>query len=162
MKELKKTQIDIAVTVESGINCSKVPQTVNIINEVPEGEFIVTVDVKQISIVFKNILTNAIQAMGNKGTIRITAHKSGDKCVEVSFKDSGHGITQENLKKIFQPFFGTKTSGFGFGLALCKIIMEKHGGDITAQSEAGKGATFIVRLPAPARPAGGDRHGFPC
>ncbi|MFQ5686290.1 MAG: sensor histidine kinase [Candidatus Scalindua sp.] len=155
MKELKKAQIDIAVAVEGGINSSTVPQTVNIINEVPEGKFIVTVDVKQISTVFKNILANAREAMDNEGTIRITAHKSEDKWVEVSFQDSGPGITQEDLKKIFQPFFGTKTSGFGFGLALCKTIMEKHGGEIMAQSEEGKETTFIVRLPA-------DRHGFPC
>ena len=162
MKELEKTQIDITAAIESGINISKMPQTVKVISKVPEGEFIVTVDVKQISIVFENILTNAIQAMDNEGTIRITAHKSGDKWVEVSFQDSGPGIAQENLKKIFQPFFGTKASGFGFGLALCKTIMEKHGGDITVQSEVGKETTFIVRLPAPACPAGGDRHGLPC
>ncbi|MGR3302757.1 MAG: sensor histidine kinase, partial [Candidatus Scalindua sp.] len=156
MRELDKTQIDIAVAIESGISISKMPQTVKVISKVPEGEFIVTVDVKQISIVFKNILINAIEAMDNGGTIWITAHKSGDKWVEISFKNSGHGITQENLKKIFQPFFGTKKSGFGFGLALCKTIMEKHGGDITAQSEEGKDTTFVVRLPAPCRT---DRRG---
>ncbi|MGR3293085.1 MAG: histidine kinase dimerization/phospho-acceptor domain-containing protein, partial [Candidatus Scalindua sp.] len=91
MKELEKTQIDIAAAVENGINSSKIPQTVKVISKVPEGEFIVTVDVKQISIVFENILTNAIQAMDNEGTIWITAHKSGDKWVEVSFQDSGPG-----------------------------------------------------------------------
>ncbi len=147
MRELTMAQVDIAVAVADGINSSKVPQTVNVINEVPDGEFIVTIDTKQASIVFKNILANAIEAMDNEGTIRITAHQSGDKWVDISFQDSGPDITQENLNKVFQPFFSTKTSGFGFGLALCKTIMEKHGGEIEAHSEAGKDTTFIVRFP---------------
>lgn len=147
MKEPERVRMDIVKAIEDGINISNIPQTVSVVRNLPEGEFFVNIDLKQISMVFKNILTNAIQAMGDEGTIWINADKVSDKWVEVSFTDSGPGIEQESLKKIFQPFFGTKTKGFGFGLTLCQMIMEKHGGEIKAQSEVGKETTFIVRFP---------------
>ena len=86
--------------------------------------------------------------MDNQGTIWITAYEDDNKNVIISIKDSGPGITDENIKKIFQSFFGTKVKGFGYGLTICKMIMEKHGGGIDATSEEGEGATFILRFPS--------------
>ncbi|ODS32154.1 MAG: sensor histidine kinase protein [Candidatus Scalindua rubra] len=147
MKEPQKTRIDIANAIEDGIIISKIPQAVKIIEKVPRDKFFVDVDENQLLMVFNNILNNAVQAMDKKGTIWITADRGSNNWVEVSFKDSGPGITSENLRKIFQSFFGTKAKGLGFGLTICQMIMEKHRGEIEAQSELGEGATFIVRLP---------------
>lgn len=70
-----------------------------------------------------------------------------DTFIEISVMDTGAGIAQENLSEIFEPFFTTKAKGAGLGLALCKTIVENHKGRIVAESELGKGTTFIVRLP---------------
>ncbi|HDY66611.1 MAG TPA: HAMP domain-containing protein [Candidatus Scalindua sp.] len=148
MKEPQKARMDIADVIEDGINVCIIPQTVKIIEKVPKDKLFVDADGRQLLIVFNNILNNAVQAMDNKGTIWVTADRGSNNWVEVSFKDSGPGITSGDLKKIFHSFFGTKAKGLGFGLTICQMIMEKHGGEIKAQSELGKGTTFIVRLPS--------------
>ncbi len=147
MKEPKKALMDVGNIIKEAIRISNIPLTVEMIDRVTEEKLFVDIDWKQITIVLRNIFANAVQAMANKGTIRITADKVEDGFVEISVMNSGPGIEPENLKKIFQPFFGTKTRGFGYGLTICKMIMEKHGGSITAQSNEGEGVTFILRLP---------------
>jgi two-component system NtrC family sensor kinase len=69
--------------------------------------------------------------------------------IDVSISDTGHGISPEILKKIFEPFFTTKEvgKGTGLGLSITYDIVKKHGGDISVESDPGKGATFTVRLP---------------
>jgi len=148
MEAPQKGRKDIANVLEDRLSTLKIPRAVKIVTDLPEGEFFVDVDEKQILMVFRNILINAVQAMDNKGTIRINAGRSSGNCVEISVEDSGYGIKAEDLEEIFQPFFGTKTKGFGFGLSICQMIVEKHGGEIEARSEEEKGATFIVRLPS--------------
>jgi len=148
MKEPQKARMDIADVIEDGINSSIIPQTVKIVEKVPRDKLFVDADGRQLLIVFNNLLNNAVQAMDNKGTIWVTADRGSNNWVEVSFRDSGSGIPSEDLKKIFHSFFGTKAKGLGFGLTICQMIMEKHRGEIEAQSESGKGTTFIVRLPS--------------
>jgi signal transduction histidine kinase len=65
----------------------------------------------------------------------------------VSITDTGVGIPQENLDKLFEPLFTTKAKGIGLGLAVTKTLVEGHGGSIEVESEVGKGTTFTVRLP---------------
>ncbi len=125
----------------------ELPQNVHLINAMAKNKLFVDVDEKQISIVLRNILANAAHAMDDQGTVWITAYKDDD-FVNISIRDSGPGIKPENIKKIFQSFFGTKVKGFGYGLTICEMIMEKHGGTISATSENGKGATFILRFPS--------------
>ena len=67
--------------------------------------------------------------------------------IVTEFKDSGCGIPEENLEKIFEPLFTTKAKGIGLGLAVSRSLVEGHGGTIEVQSEVGKGTTFGVRLP---------------
>jgi len=67
--------------------------------------------------------------------------------VAVSFADTGVGISEENLDKLFRPLFTTKAKGIGLGLAISRTLVEGHGGAIEVQSEEGKGSTFTVRLP---------------
>ncbi|WNG38359.1 PAS domain-containing protein [Archangium violaceum] len=106
----------------------------------------------QIAQVFTNLLVNAAQAIETRGEIRIrTRHEGNDVVVEVA--DTGKGMTQETLTKLFTPFFTTKPRGQGTGLGLSVSygIITRHKGRIDVQSEPGKGSTFIVRLPAAQR-----------
>ena len=74
--------------------------------------------------------------------------------VWVVFKDSGSGIHEENMRKIFEPLFTTKDRGTGLGLAICSGIVEAHGGKIDVKSAVGKGSEFIVKLPLELRKGG--------
>ena len=143
-----KRRQDVRGIIEDGINFSMIPRTVKIIKKVGKEELFVDIDEMQISIALRNILSNAVQAMENKGTIWISTNRKKDGSVNISIKDSGSGIPPENLEKIFQSFFGTKAKGFGYGLTICRMIMGKHGGSIDAQSEVGEGATFILSFPS--------------
>ena len=88
--------------------------------------------------VFTNLVINALQAMPDGGQLTINASKTEDVAL-VRVEDTGIGIPEENLSKIFQPLFTTKARGQGFGLAVCKRIVEAHGGTITVESKVGKG-----------------------
>jgi len=96
-----------------------------------------------------NLLINAIHAMSGGGTLRIALERAnGDVKMEVG--DTGHGILEEDLPKIFHPFFSTKEAGKGTGLGLTVVhnIVQEHGGTIAVESEPGKGTTFTITLPA--------------
>ena len=97
--------------------------------------------------VFTNILINACQAIDGKGTISISTEYK-DKNLIVKIKDSGKGIPQNQLNKIFSAGFTTKGVGVGtgLGLAICTKIIEKHKGEITVNSEVGKGSEFVITI----------------
>jgi len=111
----------------------------------------ITADGFQLQQVFLNIIINAehfmIDAHG-RGTFSITTERVGD-IIRASFTDDGPGIAKENLGHLFDPFFTTKEvgKGTGLGLSICHGIITEHGGRIYAESESGKGATFVVELP---------------
>ena len=98
--------------------------------------------------VFINLLVNASQAIKEKGEVEIKTYVQGEYvCVDI--RDSGEGISPENVKKIFDPFFTTKPvgQGTGLGLSVSHEIIKKHGGEIKVQSKVGEGTTFTVMLP---------------
>jgi len=120
-------------------------------------------DRTQLNQVFENIVFNALQAMPDGGRLTITAQnvtKIKDPLsdnykidknlayVKIAFKDTGHGISKENLAKIFDPFFSTKGRRHGLGLKIASTIIARHGGFLTVESEEGKGSCFNVYLPA--------------
>jgi signal transduction histidine kinase len=94
-----------------------------------------------------NLVTNAIQAMPHGGKLTITAQVDDDGQVKIDVVDTGMGIPVEIQPKIFTPLFTTKAKGQGFGLAVCKRVLEAQGGTIGFESEAGKGTKFRVTLP---------------
>jgi len=130
--------------------------------DLPHDLLPVDIDAGQINQVIHNIVTNAQQAMPEGGTIRIRAENidSSEKIakqglvanqgafVRIAIQDSGVGITEENLGKIFDPYFTTKQQGSGLGLATSHSIIKKHGGYISVKSSPGKGTTFYIYLPA--------------
>lgn len=103
---------------------------------------------QQINQVFMNLLVNAIHAIETSGEIRIRTWNDTE-WVFASVADTGHGIPQGIMKKIFEPFFTTKEvgKGTGLGLSITYDIVRKHGGDISVESDWGKGTMFVVRLP---------------
>jgi two-component system sensor histidine kinase PilS (NtrC family) len=112
-----------------------------------EGSELITGDPKQLRQVFWNLCLNAIDAVEGKGTLDIYTEKKNN-CVGIIFRDSGSGISKSDIEKIFYPFFTTKDSGTGLGLATAHKIVEEHGGKITARSEGErKGTTVSVILP---------------
>jgi two-component system, NtrC family, sensor kinase len=96
-----------------------------------------------------NLLNNAVYAVGQNGTVTLSTRSMADNTVGIAVQDTGCGIAQENLDKIFNPFFTTKPpgKGTGLGLSICHGIIDKLGGRITVSSEVGKGTTFTIRLP---------------
>ena len=128
----------------------------------PSDLYPVRIDADQIGQVFQNLVLNAAQAMPQGGVVTITAANSvvqadsalpldpGDY-IFISVQDQGFGIRAELLHKIFDPYFTTKETGSGFGLAITYSIVKKHAGFITAESTPGQGATFRIYLPADAK-----------
>jgi len=93
-----------------------------------------------------NLIRNAIQAMPDGGKLIVRASRTDDAFL-ISIQDTGTGITQENIGKIWSPLFTTKAKGTGLGLPVCKRLVEAHKGEIMVESQVGKGSTFTVKLP---------------
>jgi nitrogen-specific signal transduction histidine kinase len=125
-------------------------------------ELIQTADLREFSFdtnlihqVILNLVQNAAQAMTYRGTIIIRskigyylyAPHQGQPSVEISITDTGPGITKEEQKKLFIPFFTTKENGTGLGLAISQRLIEAHSGNISVQSQVNNGTTFIISLP---------------
>lgn len=112
-----------------------------------ESDYVINSDKNNLSIVFGNILKNAIQAIGKKenGRIEFRITDNGGR-YRIEISDNGCGIGEEEKKKIFMPNFTTKSSGMGVGLSIVYDILETLGGNITFESEVGKGTTFIVEI----------------
>ena len=108
----------------------------------------VSVDRDRISQVFINLLLNALESMEAGGEIRIGLRRSGPpQAVEVSVADTGVGIPESDLEKVFEPFFSRKKKGTGLGLAIVHQIVESHRGEIRVESRPGEGTVFRMRLP---------------
>jgi signal transduction histidine kinase len=109
----------------------------------------VMADGDQLQRVFLNLANNAREAMPNGGRLTITA-KSVNKNVEIEFTDTGEGISDENIERIFDPLFTTKTKGTGLGLAVCQEIVKQHRGTISSRrnEESTCGTVIQVKLPA--------------
>lgn len=122
------------------------PKNVETVSLLPPDLPAVVVDPQQIGQVLENLVTNAYQAMPQGGTLTIEARDSNDE-VCLSVADTGLGITEENMAKLFEPLFSTKSRGVGLGLAVSKMLVEANGGSIEVESEEGRGSTFTLILP---------------
>jgi signal transduction histidine kinase len=108
-------------------------------------------DESQLQQTFMNLLLNAVEAIGNNGELSVITEAvkdpGGADWLKISIRDTGSGITPENLKRLFEPFFTTKKNGTGLGLAIARRIVEEHRGTIEVHSEARCGSTFVILLP---------------
>jgi len=125
-------------------------QNVNLQTQLDETLPLVPCDFSQIQQVFMNLIINGTEAMSNGGELNIkTCHTPDNGFVEIEVADTGTGIPEEHLSKIFDPFFSTKEAGKGVGLGLSIVygIVNEHKGSIDVKSTKGKGTTFTIKLP---------------
>ncbi|HPW17992.1 MAG TPA: ATP-binding protein, partial [Candidatus Aminicenantes bacterium] len=115
---------------------------------VAEGQaFRVRGDEAKLKTALRNVVANAVEAIGARGELDVAIGRRGD-VLTVSVRDSGPGMGRETVERIFDLYFSTKESGTGLGLPIAKKIVEEHGGSIRVVSEPGRGTTVTIELPA--------------
>jgi two-component system, sporulation sensor kinase E len=107
---------------------------------------LIQVDRDQMKQAFYNVIKNSLEAMKRRGVLRIRTDMD-ESHVFIKFVDTGGGISAENLSRIFEPYFTTKPSGTGLGLLIVRRIVREHGGELSVESNEGKGLTLTIRLP---------------
>jgi len=123
-------------------------QNIKIIKNLDKNLPQIQIDINKMKQVFWNLMINSAEAMPEGGTLTLTSRLSeNSKYIEIEFKDTGLGISKENLNKLFDPFFTTKGGGTGLGLAVSYGIIEQHKGKIEVQSKKYQGSTFAISLP---------------
>jgi signal transduction histidine kinase len=142
----KSTETSLPDLVKTVLSTVKVPTTVKVSVEIPKGFPNVLIDSYLMRRVLTNLVINAIQAMPKGGRLVIRTSKK-EETATVSVQDTGTGIPEEDMHKLFNPFFTTKAKGQGLGLAVCKRLVEAQGGKITVESKPGKGTTFTTSIP---------------
>jgi PAS domain S-box-containing protein len=165
IKSVECEAVSVSDLVRQALERFPAPANVEVTLDIPTDLLPVFVDPRQMIQVLGNLTTNACQAMKEGGRLTVLSRREeivdeGQTSVDgkpstitrspsviVSVKDTGTGITPENMKKLFEPLFTTKTKGIGLGLAVSKKLTEANGGRIEVESEAGVGATFTVYLP---------------
>jgi PAS domain S-box-containing protein len=141
----------IARSVRACIPAAEVAQ-VNLQSNVEDELPKIRIDRRRLSKVFVNLIENAIQHSPNKSSVTIEARRINDgnhEWVQCAIKDSGAGIPEEDLTKIFEPFFSKRRGGTGLGLAIAQRIMQEHGGKLIAGNNPEGGACMIARFPIP-------------
>jgi len=147
--KLNKINVNINVIVEKTVQlvnmdleAQDIAVNLNIADTLPE----IDGDEDKLNQVFLNLFLNGIQAMDKGGILTVNSYQSG-KNVVVVVEDTGIGVANENLQKVFDPYFTTKNDGTGLGLAMSAKIIEEHGGDILLTSQPGEGTRVEVVLP---------------
>lgn len=134
--------------IEHTLRKCDVPASVTVKLDIPSTLPPLLVDALQINQVLRNLISNGVEAMPDGGTLQIQAFENKqDGTVMVNVRDSGIGMTQEQLGHLFQSLYTTKARGIGLGLVVVKNLTEANGGTIAVQSEAGEGTIFTVTLP---------------
>lgn len=142
LPEIHPTENNICDLVKS---VARLYQTSEIELEVPTSEINVSFDFDYMKRVLINLVDNALAATNNNEPVIIKVEK-GESTIKIIVADKGEGISEQNLQRIFEPYFSTKSSGVGLGLSIVKKIVEEHGGIIEVQSKLGEGTNFILSL----------------
>jgi len=142
-----RRKVDINDVVQEALSRTTVQANVEVVSQLYETLPIILADPDQLGQVFGNIILNAVQAMPEGGQLLVKTEAPSPEWMAISFTDTGVGIPEENLDKLFEPLFTTKAKGIGLGLAVTKTLVEGHGGTIEVESERGVGTTLTVRLP---------------
>ncbi len=140
-----RERIEVSELVTDVLAKHSPPENVEVAINIPD-QLPVYVDPCQMRQVLDNLVTNACQAMPGGGNLIISA-QAGERTVALSVADTGVGISEEVVARLFEPLFTTKAKGLGLGLAVVKMLVEANEGSIEVESEVGKGSTFTVRLP---------------
>ncbi len=132
--------------IKKALSMVQIPENIHVTTQTPKKLPKILTDLSYLQRTLTNLLNNSVQAMPNGGKIAIKA-KAMDGKMLLSVLDNGNGIPKEVRAKIFKPLFTTKSKGQGFGLAVCKRLMEAQDGTIAFTSELGKGTAFTITLP---------------
>jgi signal transduction histidine kinase len=145
---------DLKATVEQAVSLVEKQanaQDIRIVSGLPPDLPALRADAAQLKTCFLNVLTNSVQAMPNGGTIFVEVKQVPDgdhgPGLQLRFRDTGPGIREEDREKIFTPYFSTKATGFGLGLAITRKIVEDHGGQVYVSRQKAPGAEIILELP---------------
>jgi PAS domain S-box-containing protein len=138
--------------LKTALSLTDVPKAIKVVDATKDKPKI-KVDAEKLRRVFVNIIRNAFDAMPEGGTLTIKSRNVKGK-LEISFQDTGTGMSTETLSKLKGgvPLFTTKAKGMGFGVPICKRIAEAHGGTLSVQSKVGKGTTITITVPAKPKP----------
>jgi PAS domain S-box-containing protein len=142
---LNKSKITVNSIIKETLSHMQIPKKVKISNQTSKTPA-VFVDLHQMNRVFENIIKNALDAMPTGGKLEIKSEKKGN-WLHITFKDTGEGIPKENMSKLGSPLFTTKAKGVGMGLAICRRLVEAHGGSVSIKSEHEVGTCVTVTLP---------------
>ncbi len=148
-KAVKRERIGVAEEIEEALtflNAEIKLSDIQIKKNIPPGLPLVMADKKHIQQIFFNVIKNAVQSLEDKCTIEIGGKKEGAR-LRFEIKDTGCGIGEEDKKKMFAPFFTTKTAGTGLGLFIVKQLTEINKGSIEIKSKLGKGTSVILYFP---------------
>lgn len=152
---LELTEITPQSLIKEALSIIEIPDNIKVLDET-QSEPTIKVDVRNMKRAFFNMIRNAIEAMPRGGTLTLKSKVSNGN-VEFVFSDTGVGISKENLAKLFTPLFTTKAKGMGFGLPICKRVIEAHEGKISVESTLTKGTTFILTIPVEPKLNGGEK-----
>ncbi len=153
--EFVPIQIDIAEAVSRAVSLlspAAQEKNIEIVNNSGAGQFI-NANNNMLNTILRNLLSNAIKFTENGGTVSISTSNTGDKFYSIKVTDTGIGIDEEDKTRLFKidQKYNTKgtnnESGSGLGLILCKELIEKHDGEISVESEKGRGSEFIFTMP---------------
>jgi PAS domain S-box-containing protein len=139
-------ETDIYDVINGTLSSLMVPNEIKITVVISESLPKLLIDPTLMRRVLTNLVINAVQAMPNGGELEIEAYEAKEGAI-INVHDTGVGIPEANMPKLFQPLFTTKARGQGFGLAVCKKLSEIQGAEISVRSEVGKGTTFTVKVP---------------
>jgi len=154
--KLDLTAINPKSIIREALSLVEIPKNVQVI-DLTENKPKIKVDVEKLKRAFVNIIKNAVEAMPKGGTLTIESRKS-DGNLEFVFSDTGVGMSKKTMENLWIPLFTTKAKGMGFGLAVCKRIIEAHRGSISVKSASRKGATFTLTIPTkPKIEEGGEK-----
>ncbi len=142
---LELTETDVKSITKDALTRLEIPAKIRVVDSTLD-EPKMKLDTEKMRRVFLNLLQNAIDAMPDGGTVTIKSKRSIES-VEIAFRDTGAGMTEDSLRRVWTPLYTTKAKGMGFGLAISKRIVEAHGGSMTVESKIGEGSTFTVILP---------------
>ncbi len=153
--QLERTETDLKFLVNEALFLVKLPQNIQLIDST-QSKPKIWVDSDRMKRVFVNIIRNAVDAMPEGGTLTITSNESNGS-LEITFADTGAGMPEDVVAKIWTALFTTKAKGIGLGLPICKRFVEAHGGTISVESVVGKGTRFTVTIPVESEFEGGKK-----
>lgn len=147
-KPPRPEMVELAEVIGQTLRKCDIPPSVTVSLDVPQTPLFVRADPMHMHQVFWNLITNAVEAMPQGGTLAIRAVENpAEGYVAVSVRDTGTGIAPEQQARLFQPLFTTKVRRVGLGLVVVKNLVQVNGGSVAVKSEPGKGSVFTVTLP---------------